>query len=62
MEERQNEKVWEERKQYEGVVKRKVAAEYVLSLTSASQVCCIASLHEPTHAAPSCAAHISGKM
>jgi len=62
MEERQSENVWEERRQYEAFVKCKVAAEYVLSLTSASQVCGIASLHAPPHAAPSCAAHISGKM
>jgi hypothetical protein len=36
MEERQNETVWEERKKYEGAVKCKVAAQYVLSLTSTS--------------------------
>jgi len=62
MEERQNEKAWEERKQYEGVVKCKVAAEYVQLLKSPSQLLCIASLHAPPHAASSCAAHISGKL
>jgi hypothetical protein len=37
MEKRQNEKVWEERKEYEDAVKCKIAVQYVLSLTSTSR-------------------------